>query len=129
MHALTVKQPWAQLILNGKDCENRTWKLPRHYMNTWIALHAGKGYDKSSPIFISKKELVFGAIIGFVKFSDCVTNHPSEWAMAGQYHWVISERKILPNPIPCTGFLGFWRFDQGEIIKVRDRVYLQLSLI
>jgi hypothetical protein len=122
MLAITLKQPWAHLIFNDdKDCENRTWKPPKHCINTWIALHAGKSYDKDCLLKITRKDLVFGSIIGFVKFSDCVTDHPSKWAIQGQYHWVIAEKKTLELPIPCKGYQGFWRFDQGEILNVRDR--------
>ncbi|MGL5032327.1 MAG: hypothetical protein ACRC6M_00830, partial [Microcystaceae cyanobacterium] len=95
MFALTVKQPHAYHILNsGKDIENRTWKLPEHHHNIWIALHAGKAGDKHAISKLSKPEqesLVYGAIIGFIKFSDCVKNHPSSWAIADSYHWIISE--------------------------------------
>ena len=43
MKALSIKQPWAWLIVNGyKDIENRTWKT--NYRGTFL-VHASKGFD------------------------------------------------------------------------------------
>jgi hypothetical protein len=37
MKAITIKQPWASLIVHGiKDIENRTWSCPKKYL--------GRGY-------------------------------------------------------------------------------------
>lgn len=46
MKALTVRQPWASLIVGGfKDVENRTWPLhpDHHYMP--LMIHAAAKYD------------------------------------------------------------------------------------
>lgn len=44
--AITVHQPWAQLIAHGhKTIENRDWVPPSSLMHAWIAIHAGKTYD------------------------------------------------------------------------------------
>jgi len=33
MKAITIKQPWASLIVHGiKDIENRTWSCPKKYL-------------------------------------------------------------------------------------------------
>lgn len=111
MYAITLKQPWAYYILHrGKDVENRTWKLPESHKNEFIALHAGRTFDIDyCPSFIALDENQFSAILGFIKFSDCITNSTSEWAIKGQYHWIISEVIRLKHPIPCKGALGFWR--------------------
>lgn len=38
MRALSIRQPWAWMILNaGKDVENRSWRL--HHPNARVALH------------------------------------------------------------------------------------------
>lgn len=95
MKALTVKQPWASLIVHGiKDIENRTWKTN---FRGRIYIHASsvpgkEPYmifdDKQSEIFIeqdlSLKMLELykqtSRIIGEVDIIDCVINHPSIWA-------------------------------------------------
>ena len=46
MKALTVRQPWAWLIIHaGKRVENRTWCPPRHMLGQRIAIHASKRVD------------------------------------------------------------------------------------
>lgn len=60
MKALTVKQPWAWAIFNGKDVENRTtmWK----YRGP-LAIHAGAGWSDrgaSSPLIVNASAKVGG---------------------------------------------------------------------
>lgn len=44
MKALSIRQPWAWLIVNGyKSIENRTWNTR---IRGTILIHAGKGFDK-----------------------------------------------------------------------------------
>lgn len=47
MKALSVKQPWAWLIVNGyKDVENRIWPLPKTFeVPQRIYIHASKTWD------------------------------------------------------------------------------------
>jgi hypothetical protein len=118
MYALTLKQPWAHLIFNeDKDIENRTWKLPFYVKNCQVAIHAGKGYEKGFSD-IPKENLVFGAIIGTVVFTDCLVNSPSKWALIDQYHWVIKDAILLPEPIYCKGNQGFWRTDANSLTQI-----------
>ena len=40
---LSVKQPWADLVVTGmKAVENRRWAAPRHVVGERIVIHAGK---------------------------------------------------------------------------------------
>jgi len=97
MKALTVKQPWASLIVHGiKDIENRTWKCPKKYIGTRVLIHASKigvkyGWralteaqirEASNKGLIGYKydELPSSAIIGSAEIVDCVINHKSIWA-------------------------------------------------
>lgn len=100
MKVLTVKQPWASLIVEGiKDVENRTWKCPEKYIGQRVLIHAGldvkntlgvlneEQFDcvsksNDSLYFASKIQQSWdrGAIIGSVVIVDCVINHPSIWA-------------------------------------------------
>ena len=130
MFALTIKQPHAFHILHsGKDVENRTWKLPEHHKNQWIALHAAKTADKTVPAVNGIDSSHYGAIIGFLKFSDCVQDSDSPWAIAGQYHWLISVAKRIDRPIPCKGHLGLWRVSFELVYDKNSNLYLQTSLI
>lgn len=52
-HALTLMQPWASIIagLPGltrpKLVENREWAPPPKLRGRWLAIHAGKGFDRA----------------------------------------------------------------------------------
>lgn len=41
MKAITIKQPFATLIVDGvKDVENRSWVLPKKYIGERVLIHA-----------------------------------------------------------------------------------------
>lgn len=106
MKTLTVKQPWASLIIEGiKDIENRTWKCPQKYIGERILIHASmkpdnvkleiecqasvKEIQMFSVLGRAEEDGLFGAIIGSVEIVDCILDHPSIWAdkwMKKHYH-------------------------------------------
>ena len=73
MKVLTIKQPWATLIMQkDKEYEFRSWKT--QYRGD-LLIHAGKGIDKEALIRLKKylpKELPLGKILGKVKLVDCI---------------------------------------------------------
>ena len=93
MKAITIKQPWAQLICEGvKDIENRTW--PTKFRGR-VLIHAGVKIDENTIDSIGRingeiarktwfdvndKKFSLGAIIGSVEIVGCLINHPSIWA-------------------------------------------------
>ena len=110
MKAITIKQPWASLIVHGiKNIENRTWPCPKKYLGQRVLIHSSVCHGKKFKIdltneqmkqafsLISEKSISgqweFGAIIGSVEIVDCVQNHSSIWAEKEVYNWV------LANPI------------------------------
>src|SRR5215831_12517298 len=82
---LTVRQPAAWFIFNGKPVENRSWAT--NYRGP-VLIHAGarkpslddwEYFDNLAlrqrrPI--PPRELPYGAIIGVVDIMGCVTSHP-----------------------------------------------------
>jgi len=118
--ALSIRQPWAWLILNaGKDIENRCWRtnFRGHFL-----VHAAKGctraewedavdfaYDARGLMFEvpSVTELNRGGIVGIAEITDCVSRSKSPWFM-GDYGFVLKNAKPLPF-IPCKGALGFFK--------------------
>ena len=101
MKAITIKQPWASLIVEGiKDIENRTWKCPQKYIGQRVLIHASASktldhtpldeiyseqqlsdlLSRFTEYELCKREYPHGAIIGSVEIVDCVINHPSIWA-------------------------------------------------
>lgn len=120
MKALTVKQPWASLIVQGfKDIENRTWKI--QYRGK-ILIHAALLHDKCEwdaltkeqrlelPCEIPCQKLPKGAILGSVEIVDCIKNHPSVWAEKGMWNWVLDNAILFPKPIPAKGKLSLWDY-------------------
>ena len=98
MKAITIKQPYASLIVEGlKDIENRTWKCPEKYIGKRVMIHASyakndhiirralndaqysefiKRFKHSGLDFLEPKS----AIIGSVEIVNCVINQSSIWA-------------------------------------------------
>ncbi|WP_445453111.1 ASCH domain-containing protein [Flavobacterium sp. 25HG05S-40] len=132
MKAVSIKQPWASLIVQGiKGIENRTW--PTKFRGT-VYVHASlkparfefemPGQATAQEIQISsalneaEEEELFGCIIGQVDIVDCVINHPSQWAEKGTvngkqiYNWVLANPVQYKNPIwNVKGKLSFWEPD------------------
>jgi len=120
---LTIRQPWAWLILNaGKDVENRSW--PTKFTGRFL-IHAASGmtkieYDEAVKFafFIAghsipipnPNELERGGIVGSVELDYCrvVDRMLTLWA-TGPFCFALKEPRKLPFT-PCKGSLGFWKF-------------------
>ena len=114
MMALSVRQPWASLIIEGlKVVENRTWAT--RYRGP-LLIHASKSYNKSTrpPIHDTIKEhppiFPLGAIIGIVNLVGCVTEHKSYW-FEGPYGFVLENAHKFKDPIPYKGRPGMFMVD------------------
>ena len=133
MKAISIKQPYASLIVEGiKDIENRTRECPEKYIGQRVLIHAGMAKRSSLQELLSIWQLnkvnesldkskdfdaLFpkGAIIGSVKIVDCLchTYHSirdtkSIWAEKDCWHWVLANPIKFPKPIPIKGKLNFW---------------------
>lgn len=126
--ALSIRQPWAWLILNaGKDIENRNW--PTNFRGH-VLIHAAKGmtlaeYEDAEetlelirlPIKLPMKhELERGGVVGEMDIVDCVTQSDSDWFF-GTYGFVLRNAKPLPFR-PFKGALGF--FEASTRPKLSD---------
>lgn len=128
MKAITVKQPWASLIVHGiKDIENRTWSTK---FRGRVLIHAAKKEDTLAIDVIScfdgetarklwfdinDNKLPLGSIIGSVEIVDCVINYESIWAQKSSkettiYNWVLANPILFPEPILAKGKLSFWDY-------------------
>lgn len=112
MKALSIRQPWAWLILNaGKDIENRDW--PTGFRGRFL-IHASKGMTRdeyeNAPAWVVDlpgfDELERGGIVGSAELVSCVEYSESEWFF-GRYGFVLRDPKPLPF-IPYKGKLGFF---------------------
>ncbi len=124
MKAISVKQPWASLIVSGlKDVENRTW--PTKFRGR-ILIHASKNPVPGKwnalnsrqikkildhNISIADCKLPYSAIIGCVDIVDCVKDYPSVWAESGAWNWVLKNPVYFQFPIfNVNGKLSLWNF-------------------
>lgn len=126
MKAITIKQPWASLIVHGiKNIENRSW---RTNFRGRVLIHASGSHGRKFSVDLTDAQskaafatiaketmfgnMPFGSIIGSVEIVDCVQNHPSIWADKGVYNWVLANPILFPEPIPVKGKLSFWEYDR-----------------
>lgn len=131
MIALTIRQPWATLIVQGaKTVENRTWAT-RHrgpFLVHAAAARCRQSYALASEltsrlgiILPDFDELVRGAIVGGAAIMDCVDASKDPWAMPFGYHFELGAAWEARRPMRATGKLGFWQADRWPKAKVSAR--------
>ena len=123
MKALSIRQPWAWLILNGgKDVENRDWRSA--FVGPFL-IHAAKGMTRdeyegavdtchyvaertgSLPVKLPPfKDLERGGIVGMATMVGCTKNSASPWFF-GEYAFELRDAMPLPFT-PYKGALGFF---------------------
>lgn len=117
MRALSIQQPWADLILTGgKDVENRSWWPPKWMIGQRFYVHAGKTVDWDAPGEWRTESERLGAILGSVKLVAAVSESDSEW-FAGPVGFVLRDPIVFARPTPCRGRLGFFKPE----VKVDER--------
>ena len=129
MKALTIKEPWATLIIEGyKAYEFRSWKT--NYRGK-ILIHAGMTLEKENAEKFKKYNLDYsrGAIIGEAEITDCIfvtkevneklkKINPLVYGKSGhveKYAWKLENVKKYDEPIFIKGQLGLWNYD--KVIK------------
>ena len=136
MKALSIRQPWAWLIVNGyKDIENRTW--PTRFRGR-VLVHASKGMtraeyeDVEDYLTFSGHEgmkairlpaiadLERGGIVGAVTVANCIPSDErlSPWHMEGQFGFHLTVVKTIPF-VACKGALGFFDIPQDAADAIR----------
>jgi hypothetical protein len=129
MMTLSIRQPWAWAIFNGKDVENRTWATK--YRGD-LLIHASLTLDVPGYRWMFNRQwllderlydilqdrqnkFTMGAIIGKVTMTGCVIHSSSKWFF-GPYGFVFENPVLFKNPIPYRGALKL--FDvPDELIK------------
>lgn len=107
MKAITIRQPWTWLIVNGyKDIENRTWRTK---FRGHILIHAAssctrKEYEACKNfvnnidpkiIIPPHKDLELRGVVGEAEVTDCVDAHASPW-FEGPFGFTLSKVRKLP---------------------------------
>jgi hypothetical protein len=115
MKAISIKQPWAWAILNGKLIENRNWHS--NYRGK-LLIHASKAFDYNGQRWLMENEDLFtipvpfikdyktGGFIGKTFMVDCVCNYTSPFFF-GPWGFVFENTKPI-DFIPYKGQLGIF---------------------
>lgn len=118
MKALSIRQPWAWLIVNGyKDIENRDWYIGHRGE---LLVHAAKGmtrdeyedaqslcHSMNPPINLpAPDDLERGGIVGSTNVTGCVRESESPWFF-GKFGAQLKDSKPLPFR-PYRGQLGLF---------------------
>lgn len=130
--ALSIRQPWAWLIVHGfKDIENRDW--PTNFRGR-LLVHAGQTmarryYDDTvgelrlsglcPPDLPPYEALERGGLVGWTRIVDCVTTHPSSWKMENPfgepiYGFVLRDSRPIPF-VPFKGRLNFFNVPEEAV--------------
>ena len=134
MKALTIKQPWASLIVRGgKDIENRDWGTS---MRGIIAIHSSAKLEERemfsaccfmegfipnfSSQFFREDTFPVGLILGTVEIVGCVKASDSPW-FCGEFGFVLKNAVAFRTPIPCKGKLGFWNVPEELLPGMREQ--------
>ena len=122
MKALTIKQPWAELIMAGlKDVENRS---RRTNFRGRFAVHAGRRRADFEDLDLDGMPKKFrkpieqawerhanpGRVLGTVELVDCIQTSASHWAIEGYWHWLLADPRPYTRPIAAKGQLGLWEW-------------------
>jgi hypothetical protein len=119
MKALTFKQPWAGLIIDGyKNVENRS--RPTSWPKR-ICVHAGKSWwtgPEADNMPDSPHQHYAGFVIGTVDVVGCVCGYRSRWAEPGYWHWILRNPLPLRSPIEMPGH-QYWFEVPDECLPLR----------
>lgn len=136
MKALSIRQPWAWLIVNGfKDIENRSWDTK--YRGA-VLIHASKGmtradYDAAKAICDSLPplqrmvlpefdKLERGGIVGYTHITGTTRESASPWFF-GPVGFQLSGSKTLPFQ-PLKGRLSFFETGYGVVAAGRNEALI-----
>lgn len=135
MICISIRQPWAWLIVHGyKPVENRTWPTS---IRGDVLIHAAKGMTmaelEAAYEFIASRriqipetpvpsQLQRGGIIGRAKLVDCVRRSDSPW-FVGPFGHVFTDPKPLPFQ-PLKGMLGYFHVEPGAFVPPGDELAL-----
>lgn len=128
MKVLTIRNPWANLIVDGyKKYEFRSWKT--NYRGK-ILIHSSANLEKNMVSRFQEYNLDYinGAIIGEAEITDCIlvdeefnkeliSINPIVYGKSNHtetYAWKLENIKKYDNPIYIKGKLSLWNYE-GEI--------------
>lgn len=126
MKVLSIKEPWASLIMNGtKKIETRSWKT-KYRGEIYIHASLSKAKITKPEVYELIKDMNFkcGYIICKCNLVECIymtdeyvndmkTNHYEEYICGhyevGRYAWIVEDVRVI-EPIEAKGKLGLWNY-------------------
>ena len=119
MKALSLWQPWASLIADGrKNIETRHWEL---LYRGPLAIHAAMRVEKEACFDFGYdwKTIPRGAVLCIVGVQGCVRfphplAPPDEYGdfEEGRFGFLLTMLKKFDQPIPAKGMQGIWNWSQ-----------------
>jgi hypothetical protein len=129
-YALSIRQPWAELIINGrKKMELRSWSTTYHGL-LWI--HAGRKENPELEQAYGLTNLFKGGYIGSARLGKVIPLDHEEWEhyrsyhldlgdyQAGYYGWFIDSPQRFRAPILAPGSLGLY-YPDSEITELLEK--------
>ena len=121
MKVISIKQPLAQLIVNGtSNVINRTWKMKidNNICNNWVLVHSSGKFENIKnikPLIYKKIKLLnwkkypTASIIGMIhiNYTDSNYNINNLWE-TGPICWYMDAVIEFKNSIKCKGKYGIW---------------------
>lgn len=137
MLALSIRQPWAWLIVHaGKDIENRDWPTRvrgrilvhaskgmthEEWSSAWTFAHGSGASSKAMKAGLMRQNVERGGFIGTVEIADCVQSSESRWFM-GTYGFVLRNPQPMPF-VPWKGQLGFFDVTDEALAAARAAAF------
>jgi len=121
VRALSLWQPWASLIFDGrKTIETRHW--PMRYRGP-LAIHAAMKVERAAceDFGYDWRKIPRGAVLCIVNVKNCV-RFPDPLAppdpygdfAAGRYGFLFSVLEKFIEPIPAKGMQGIWNWERAS---------------
>jgi ASCH domain len=128
MKALSMRQPWAELILQGrKTIETRSWRTAHRGL---FAIHAAWHVETAIAklMGIPPESLVSGALVGTAEIVEMIEFDEESWlalrsehlvpdeSANGRVGWRLIHARRLAAPIPYRGLPGLFPLE-AEVIE------------
>lgn len=134
MKALSIRQPWAEFIVQGrKTIELRTWQT--RYRGP-LAIHASQTASEESCVAygVDPTTLARGALVGTVTLADIIMLDKESWEALRTEHmslrpfpgpvfgWRLENPQRLPQPVPLWGRMSLFDVPDEVALGVAEAV-------
>ena len=136
MKVLSIKEPFASLIMSGKKrIETRSWKTLYRgelYIHASVSKIPKSWFEnKEFMSLVDDIALHRGFIVCKCNLVDCIymdeefinkvkTETPQEYFCGvyevGRYAWVLDDIEVLNEFIEVKGHLGIWNYNEDEVL-------------